>query len=229
MRKKALRSLTLLTLLAAAFSVTAWAVSVVQEQVGSQQPQDRSSTKRKTLREIAQEQDIEFDMREGHFDKEYSDLRWLAKHSDAIVLGRILEEETYFSGDNDITTKYKVDVHRIIKDGTSAAALLSQSLGRDVPVPLTTPLRFTRFGGTVHVNGHRASLRVKGSELLTSGKTYILFLQWTGRNYHIAGGISGAVLVEDNHRVKPLGSEKGMLEFNDTHLEILVSELLIAQ
>jgi len=51
---------------------------------------------------------------------------------------------------------------------------------------------------------------VKGSELLTSNKTYVLFLQWTGGNYHIAGSMSGAVLIDDDFRIRPLGTKEAL-------------------
>jgi hypothetical protein len=220
--------LTIFTLAVGVVCGLAWTMAYMKGQSGAQQSQNTNNVRARTLRERAHEQDIEFDMREGHFDREYSDLRWLAKHSDAIVLGRILEEESYFSGDNDIATKYKVDVHRIIKDGTSEAAVLSQSLGRKIPEPLTTPLRFSRFGGTVQVNEHRASMRVKGSELLTSDRTYILFLQWTGWNYSIAGGMSGAVLVKDDSSLQALGTNRALQlkKYNQLSLEAFIKEIL---
>lgn len=223
-KEKILRSITVLTLLSVSLSVAAWAIASAQKQ----DPKSIDSTRPKTLRERALERDVEFDMREGHFDSQYGDLRWLAKYSDAIVLGRILEEESYFSGDYEITTKYKVDVQRIIKDGTPEAALLAQSLGRQFPAPLTTPLRFTRFGGTVQVNGHRASMRVKGSELLKSGGTYLLFLEWTGGNYRLADGMSGAVLVGDNLQIKPLGTNHSLKRknYDKLSLDAFIEEVL---
>jgi hypothetical protein len=223
-KEKILRSITFLTLLSVALSVAAWAIASAQKQ----DPKSADTTRSKTLREKALEQDVEIDMREGHFDREYSDLRTLAKHSDAIVVGRLLKEESYFSGDNHITTIYTVDVQQVIKDGTSEAGRLSQSVGNEFPTPLTTPLRFTRFGGAVQLNGHRASVRMKGSELLTSNNTYVLFLQWTGRNYHIAGGMSGAVLVDGNFRTKPLGTNQALKlkSYDKLNLRAFIEEIL---
>ncbi len=205
LKEKLLRSITILTLLIACLAFATCATALGRKQ----HSEVADKNKPKTLRERALERDIEFDRPEGH-DFEYGDLRLLAEHSDAIVLGRILEEESYFSGDYSITTRYKVDVQRIVKDGTAEAGRLSQSIGMRFPEPLITPLRFTRWGGTVLVNGHRASVRVKGSELLTSNKTYVLFLQWTGGNYHIAGSMSGAVLIDDDFRIRPLGTKEAL-------------------
>jgi hypothetical protein len=201
--KKSPKAKILRSLLSVALSVAAWATASAQKQ----EPKN-ADTSPKTLREKVLEQDIEIEMRVGHFDREYDDLRSLAKHSDAIVVGRLLQEDSYFSGDNDVATRYTVDVLQVIKDGTSEAGRVSQSIGDLFPAPLSTPLRFTRYGGTVQVNGHRASVKMKGSELLTSNNTYVLFLQWTGRNYHIAGGMSGAVFVDGNFRTKPLGTNQ---------------------
>ncbi len=223
LKEKVLRSITLLTLFSVCVAVAGWVASArKQDQKGA------DSGRSKTLREMVLERDVEFDMTEGHFDREYEDLRWLAKHSDAIVLGRILEEESYFSGHNNITTRYKVEIQRVIKDDRPNAGRLSQSLGKNFPAPLTTPLSFTRFGGSVQVNGHRASVRVKGSELLTSNKSYLLFLQWTGHNYHIAGGMSGAVLVQDNLRINPLGTNPSLKRkhYDKLDLEAFIEEVL---
>lgn len=223
-KEKILRSITFLTLLSVSLSMAAWAIAFAQKQ----EPKSIDSTRPKTLREEALERDVEFDLREGHFDQEYGDLRWLAKHSDAIVLGRILEEESYFSGDNNIATRYKVEVHQVIQDLTPEAGRLSQSVGNDFPAPLTTPLRFTRFGGSVQVNGNRATVRVKGSELLTSNKTYVLFLHWTGHNYNLAGGISGAVLIDDAYRTKLLGTKRAseLKKYDKLTLNAFIEEVL---
>lgn len=205
-KEKILRSITFLALLSVSLSVAAWAIAYAQKQ----DPKSADTTRPKTLRERALERDIEFDMLEGHFDQEYGDLRWLAKHSDAIVLGRLLEGESFFNGDNHISTKYVVDLSRIIKDGTSESILLWQSLGWKAPPQLATPFRFVRPGGTVYVNGHRASMKLKGSEILTLGRSYVLFLHWTGGYYRLAGGMSGAVLIDDNFRAKPLGTNQAL-------------------
>ena len=99
MRKNALRSLTILTLLAAALSVTAWAVSLVNPQSGDKQAQG-SKTKRKTLRDIAQERDVEAEVSDTESNSEYEDFRLLAKHAEAIVVGRVLDEESACVGDD---------------------------------------------------------------------------------------------------------------------------------
>lgn len=120
LKEKILRSITLLTLLGVCLSLAAWAVASARKQ----DPKSADNTRPKTLREMALERDIESDILEGHFDHEYGDLRWLAKHSDAIVLGRILEGESFFDGENHISTRYVLDLNRIIKDGTPESIAL---------------------------------------------------------------------------------------------------------
>lgn len=231
MRKKAFRSLTILTVLAVALSVTAWAMSSMQQQSRNQQPQNANSTRRKTLREVAQERDAEV-IAHPHSETEISDLHYLAKSSRAIVLGRITRVEPSFTESGEfIRTFYTLDVQRVLKDTTWDGPW--QHLDAGVPpAPLITPLRFVRDGGVVEVNGHKASLKVKGYELLKEGKDYIFFLHWSSfsKVYALAGGISGVVQVEDNLRVKPLASaEKVKLKHDGASLETFIGDILKEQ
>jgi hypothetical protein len=231
MRKKALRSLTILTILAVALSVTAWAMSSMRQQSRNQQPQDANGTRRKTLREVAQERDAEV-IAHPHSETEISDLHDLAKSSRAIVLGRITRVEPSFTPSGEfIQTFYTLDIQRVLKDTTwdGPGPLLE---GWIPPAPLTTPLRFVRDGGVVEVNGHKASWKVKGYELLKEGKDYIFFLYWSpySKAYVLAGGISGVVQVDDNLRVTPLASaEKVKLKHGGASLETFIGDILKEQ
>lgn len=231
MRRKALRSITILTFLAIALSVTAWAMSSMHQQPRNQQSQDANSTRRKTLREVAQERDAEV-IAHPHSETEISDLHYLAKSSRAIVVGRITKVEPSFTEDGEfIRTFYTLDVQRVLKDTTwdGPWRLLDSGIP---PAPLATPLRFVRDGGVVEVNGHKASLKVKGYELLKEGKDYIFFLHWSsfGKVYVLAGGISGVVQVDDNLRVKPLASaEKVRLKHGGASLETFIGDILKEQ
>jgi hypothetical protein len=82
----------------------------------------------------------------------------------------------------------------------------------------------------VNVNGHRVSTKLKGSELLTAGKDYVLFLEWSPafNSYLLMGGSSGAFLIQDNSKIKPLGSEKGLLQHEAKDLEAFIHEVLSA-
>lgn len=229
MRKKALRSLTILTLLAGAFSITAWAVSLFRQQ-GDRQVQDAGATKYKTLRELARERDVETEVPEGEFNSEYGSLRALAQHARAVVIGRITGEESSFDGDDSIFTSYSLDVRRILKDKTAEVIPLLLP-DQERPAPLATPLKFVRSGGVVHVDGHRVSRKLRGSEALKPGQDYVLFFFWSPnfKAYRLVGGVSGAFLIEDGSRIKPLGAENGMRRHDGMSLEALVEEVLAAQ
>ena len=120
----------------------------------------------------------------------------------------------------------------MLKDKTSDLVPTLQLLGEyQMPAPLVTPLKFVREGGAVNVNGHRVSKKLKGSEALRAGQDYALFLHWSRefKAYFLAGGVSGAFLIEDGSRVKPLGADKGLLRHDGQSLEALVAEVLAAQ
>lgn len=181
----------------------------------------------KTLREIGQERDIEVPV--GSENNEYDDLQSLAKSSVAIVLGRITEEKSSFESDNYISTYYTVNVERVLKD--AASSFPASVIGDKPPQPVTSPLKFVRPGGVVYVNGHRVSEKLKGSELLTAGKRYVIFLIWSRayQSYHLLGGSSGAFLVEDDLRIKTLGSWKQLRQkHDDLYLEVFINEVLSA-
>lgn len=184
--------------------------------------------KRKTLREIGRERDIEVPVPNLEFNREYSNLSSLAKDSTAIVLGQITKERSSFDGDDHIITTYTVDVQRVLKDATSTMPLGANDAS---PLPLTPSLKFVRPGGVANVNGHHVSQKLNGSELLKEGKQYVLFLRWSPafKSYHLMGGSSGAFLVKDE-RITPLGSEKEFkLKHSGTDLETFISEVLNVQ
>lgn len=226
MNKRVLRLLTIFTLLVVTSSAVGLAAFSARQHLQSQQAQDASSGRLKTLREIAQERDVEITS-EGESETEYADLRTLALHAEAIVLGRIIEMESSFNKSGEyVQTDHIVDVQRVLKDTQLNAPLLE---GQAPPKPLTTPLRFVRSGGVVNVNGHRVAVRVRGQELLQVGKDYIFFFWWSPnyKAYYLAGGISGAVLVDDNRRVKPLASSSSIQSrYSSADVETFISEVL---
>ncbi|HKS29181.1 MAG TPA: hypothetical protein VJS44_15240 [Pyrinomonadaceae bacterium] len=182
--------------------------------------------KRKTLRELGQERDVETAIPGQELENEYSDLGALVKSAQVIVVGRINDEESSFSGDDHIVTTYTVDVQRVLKDTTSQAVLRPQDAR---PLPVTSSLKFLRSGGTVTVNGHRVSMKLRGGEMLKPGKDYVLFLWWSPNfeSYRLLAGSSGAFLVKENLRVQPLGYKKPLQEkTNDIDLEALINEVL---
>jgi hypothetical protein len=226
MTNKILRSVMVLTLAGLALSLTAWAIASAPQQGG--QAAQNAGQKRKTLRDIARERDVEFEVSAEELDNEYSDLRHLAKDAEAIIIGRITDEESSFSSDDHIVTAYQLDVLRVIKDTRLNAPLMS---GQEPPAPLVTPLKLVRTGGTVLVNGHRATGRLKGAERLKPGNDYLLFLWWgpNSKAYMLAGGVSGAFLIDGEQRLSPLGSMKGMLKHKGGDLQAVVDEVTANQ
>ena len=226
MKKRLLRPVTLLTLTAAVLSLTAWAIASAPRQDARAAQTDE--TKRKTLRDIARERDVEIQETEGELDGEYDDLHRLAKHAEAIVVGRITDAQSSFDGDDYIYTTYQVDVLRVVKDTQLKAPLMA---GQEPPAPLMTPLKLVRPGGTMMVNGHRATEAMKGGDRFKPGKDFLLFLWWSPnfKAYRLAGGISGAFLVGADERVSPLGTKAGMLRHKGGGLQAVVDEILAAQ
>lgn len=228
MKKKLLRALTILTLVIAVFSIV-WAVTFMPAP-GNRQPAKELQEQRKTLREEAQERNVEI-VAQSHSETEYEDLRALAKEVNAIVLGRIIEAEPSFTESGEfIVTNYKIDVRRVIKDTTADGAWRHLE-GAAPPAPLKTPLKFVRTGGVIDVNGHRASLKVKGYSLLREKRSYIFFLNWSSdfKAYVLTGGISGVVAVKGNRRVQPLASAEALrLKYSNGNddLETFITELL---
>lgn len=78
------------------------------------------------------------------------------------------------------------------------------------------------------VNGHRAAVKVKGYENLELGRDYIFFLFWSPdyKAYVLAGGISGAVLVNDDMSLKALASSKEVqARVRTLRLEALIDQI----
>jgi hypothetical protein len=221
MRKQVQRSLTVVTLLGIVLFTTLWFTTGAQTPRGQQPTKDADGVadrlKRKSMREVASERDVEI-ISEPEI-SEYSDLRSLAKGADLIIYGRITGQNSAFTepGD-DIETTYSVDAHRVLKANS----------------PVTSPLTFVRVGGVVYVNGNRASIKVKGFDLLKTGRDYVLFFEWrpNRQGYILAGGMSGAFLVTDSLIIKPLASsQRSEIKNNylNTDLEAFINEVLAYQ
>lgn len=226
MKNKILRSVTLLTLTGLVLSLTAWAISSIPQR--NEQATQANGTKSKTLRDIARERDIEVDAPEGELNLEYSDFHHLVRHAEAIVVGRITEEKSFFDGDNYIVTNYQLDVQRVLKLTRLNGPLRE---GQEPPAPLVTPLKLARIGGVVEVNGRRASQKLKGSEPLKPGSDFLLFLWWSTNHkaYILAGGVSGAFLIDGEQHLKPLGREQGMRKYDGSALQVAIDEILANQ
>jgi hypothetical protein len=170
---------------------------------------------RKTMRDVAQERDIDMTY-EPESDVESDDLMAITRGADTIVLGKIIEAKSDFDRSGDfIETFYSVEVSRVLKANA----------------PIYLPLKLFRPGGTVQVNGHIASVKVKGNEQLIAGQTYIFFLHWVSKHqvYALAGSFGGAFLVTDDFRVKSLSIEKRSLmklNHDDTNLEAFINEVM---
>lgn len=227
MRKKILLSMALSSLLVATVAASAaW-----QARQGEAKSPDVSRAKQKKLREIAKERDIEVPGTEGH--AEYPSFEELAKDASAVVYGQITDSKSFFDesghplehGEN-ITTEYKVDVLRVLRERTLSTL---RSPEKPAPAPLATPLKIARNGGTVYVNGHRAEVKVKGAEHLSPGKRYVFFLFWSPdyKAYVLAGGLSGVVMVNDDLTLRALASSKEIQEkLSGMDLESLAGEVL---
>lgn len=190
-----------------------------------------SQAKQRQLRERALTQDIEIDgVSESH--SEYSTFDELINEAQAIVYGRIVNSYSFFdeSGNSNengevITTEYTVEVHQVLRNRPPTSAAPAEKLA---PAPLATPLKIARNGGVVLINGHRASVKVKGYENLVVGRNYIFFLFWSPdyKAYVLAGGISGAVLVNDDMSLKSLASSRQMqARVKSLRLETLISQI----
>lgn len=226
MKRRTVSLVPVLPLIVIAFVFAAWVFG------SSAKQQKASPSTPQTLRQIGQQRDVENEAPLSENSVEYNDLRLLAKHSNAIVIGRIVKEESAFSGDNHIVTTYLVDINRILSDKTAEEAALLRSLGEEEPpAPLSTPLKVVRDGGVVYIDGHRVASTVKGSEAIRAGQDYILFVNWSRdfKAYRLSGGMSGVVMVEPNSTVKPLGSGKGLMAHRGTPLDRFIQELLTNQ
>lgn len=207
-KKNGLRLTMLATLLAAGAAALAFSLAPRR---GAATAPSAGQERHKKLRDAARERDVTV---EGglHSQNEYVTFEALATEPKAVVYGRLTDARSFFdeSGDpreygENITTEYTVEVLRVLRDKTRAAA---PPPGRLAPAPLATPLKIARDGGTVMVDGHRAEVRYAGYEALTPGKEYVFFLFWSPdyRAYVLAGNISGVVAVEDGRRLKPFAS-----------------------
>lgn len=223
MKIGSIRMMTVLALSGIAFSLAVWATASERQQGSPVSQTDRA--KRKTLRDIARDRDVEIEVPDLENSVEYGDFGLLASHAEAIVVGRLIEEQSAFDGDDHIVTTYSLNVYRVIKDIKLNAPL---SVGDEPPAPLLTPMRFVRPGGTVLVNGHRASRKLKGSEPLKTGNDVLLFLWWSPayKAYTLAGGLSGALLIDQDLRLKSLSSKRGMLKYNGNSLDAVIDEVL---
>ena|SRR2546423_5753052 len=225
MRKKLVGSMTLLTVIGISFSAVVLAVSLQQQGSAGQ-----SNAKQKKLREVAEERDVEVEGSSGSH-VEYVTLESLRREARAIVYGRIADSKSFFDesspieyGEN-ITTEYTVNVLRVLKDKTLET---TPAPARAAPTPLSTSLKIARNGGVVYVNGHRASVKVKGFDSLEPGKQYVFFLSWSPdyKAYVLIFGISGVVMVNDDLSLKPLASSKELqAELSGMNLENFINQV----
>ncbi len=226
MKRKIMHIVTILTLLAVAFSLAAWALG---SDTSLQKAEQGRLSSGQTLKEIGRQRDVEGEVPISEGNAEYDDLYLLAKHSDAIVIGRIVKEESAFSGEDHIVTTYLVEINRVLSDKMAETISTLKVLGEhEPPAPLSTPLKIVREGGVVSIDGHHVAKTLRGSEALRVGQDYILFVNWSRdfKAYRLAGGVSGAVLIDSDLAVKPLGSGKGLAIHRGTPLESFVAKLL---
>jgi hypothetical protein len=225
MKKILVRSTSVYIFLALAFSITAWSVSLTNRQAETKMSQNVNSEQRKSMRQRVQERDVEVELVATEDNAQKSSIQSLKKNAIAIIVGHIAEENSYFDGDDGIVTNYSVEIQRVLKDNTSNWPYL----GFTPPTPLTSPLKVIRDGGEVHVNGHRASMKLEGSEMLKPNKDYVLFLRWSPdfKAYRPVGGVSGFFVVEDS-RIKPVGSKKEIKKHDGAALQTFVDEILRA-
>jgi hypothetical protein len=181
----------IITLVGVLFSITVLSASLLNKPLNKPQEQTAQEVSQnvhsKTLRDVVQERDVEVEATSCL--GEFSDLASLTKASSTIVVGRIIDTQSFFSKDgSDISTKYTLDVDRILK----------------AEGPISTPFEFIGFGGVVEVNGHRAIYKKKGFDQLIKGKRHVFFLQWRPKDniYILSGGaVSGVFSIDDNSNV----------------------------
>ncbi len=78
------------------------------------------------------------------------------------------------------------------------------------------------------MNGHRASVKARGFEAMNPGKQYVFFLFWSPnyKAYVLAGGISGVVMVNDDHSLDALASSNELrAELRGIKLEDLIDQI----
>lgn len=214
MNKNTLGLVTISAGLVLLCSLVAFAFLQSQLKVNAQQ-ETTKETKHKTLRDAAAERD--FDVSADTLETELTDLASVIKFSNAIVVGRITEAKSDFTGSGDfVETFYKIDNVRVVKDTTSEGAWRHID-SSSPPSPLAAPLKLARIGGVVEKNGRRTRLKVNGVDKLKEGKTYVFFLQWStaGKTYVLTGGTSGVFAVnESDSSIKPLSTQK---QFTDKY------------
>ena len=224
MRGRSLRKLLMVTLVGVTGVMIT--LTVIPHQIA--QSANPQQTKQKKLIDRAMEQDVEVEgVSEPH--SEYQTFDDLAKDAVVIVYGRIIDSHSFFDPSGHpmeygevITTEYAVDVQRVLKDRT----LISHSATAK-PAPLTTPLKIARNGGEVLVNGHRASVKVKGFENFKNGQEYVFFLFWSPdyKAYVLAGGLSGVIIVKDDTSLRALASSKEIqARVQNLRLETLINQ-----
>jgi len=229
MKQRFLRSIPPLALLVLAVAASAL---LLAQRHGSAQSPTAAKVRQKNLRDIAKERDVVWSGG-SHPVTEYSTFEELVGQAKAVVYGRIVDSRSLWDesghpvehGEN-ITTEYTVEVLRVVRDKTRSDATAPGALS---PAPLTTPLKIARDGGIVYENGHRAEVKYKGYESLKPGKPYVFFLFWSKdyKAYVMAGGLSGAVMVEDDRSLKPLASSEDIREkLRGADLESLITQVL---
>lgn len=216
-----------LVLFAIGFDVAIFSGPVMSQQ-GSLK---REQAKSQKLREIAMKRDVEVEVSSGCDFTDIS-LEELMQHSRAIIYGRIIDSRSYFDESGDsmdvgevITTEYTVEVLQVVRDRTLESMPPQH---KSAPAPLVTPLRIARNGGVVVVNGHKASVKVKGYEELSAGNRYLFFLNWSPsyKAYNLTACIFGAVFVDEHFSLKPLGSSKKLeRELRDLNLKRLLKQI----
>jgi hypothetical protein len=209
-----LRLLTRATLFGVTLTLVVWSASRAGGTRTGQQEKNEAQT-RKTMRDVAHERDIEMTY-EPESDSEFGDLESMVRIASTIVLGRIINIESSFDKSNQhIESFYTIEVSRVLKSDS----------------PVKSPLRLFRPGGTVPVNGHTATTKVKGNEFLANGRDYIFFMGWRPRHqvYTLEGGLGAVFLVKENSVIKSLSTSEGSrlrLKYDGADLQSFVDEVL---
>ena len=204
----------------------------VQSAASNVPAQDQDKTRPKSLKERALERDVEVEST-AEADLTSVTLPELTKVSSAIIVGKITNAKSFFDESGDpvleygdiITTEYAIDVLRVLKNTTLETMPPADKLP---PAALITPLKIARNGGVVHVNGHKAAVKVKGYEGLIAGREYVFFLNWSPdyKAYVLSYGIFGAVAVDENKSLRPLASgEEIKANFRKLNLDTLAAEI----
>ena len=227
MQKKLAIPMAWLALLAIGFYVAMFWGPVMSQQ-GSLK---REQAKPQKLKEIAIKRNVEVEVSSGCDFADIS-LDELMQSSRAIVYGKIIDSRSYFDESGDlrdagevITTEYTVEVMQVVRDRTLESMPPPH---KSPPAPLVTPLRIARNGGVVVVNGHKASVKVRGYEDLSAGNSYLFFLNWSPsyKAYTLTACLFGAVVVDEHFSLKSLGSSKKLeRELRDLNLKSLLKQI----